>query len=246
MYKGKKILAVITARGGAKGIPRKNIKDLCGKPLIAYTAEAARESKYLTRSILSTDDQEIALITKRYGIEVPFMRPAEIAQDKSTAMEVVQHALLWLKENEREEYDYLIILQPTSPLRTAEDIDACIEIAVDTDADSVMSMKELEDFSPKKMKKTEDGVILPYFEEEGKESSRRQDLAKMYKRNCAIYLTKTDYIKQGDLFGKISRAYIMPEERSVDINKPVDFDMAEFWMKKQNPNITKQHPKNTK
>ncbi len=232
MYKNKKILAVITARGGSKSIPRKNIKELCGKPLIAYTIEAARGSKYLTRTILSTDDKEIAEISKKYGADAPFMRPAEYAQDKSTSMEVAQHALGWLKENADEEYDYLMILQPTSPLRTPEDIDECIQKAVDTNADSVMSMIELEDFSTKKLKKIEDGTILPYFEDEGKESSRRQDLCKMYKRNCAIYLTKTDFIEKGDLFGEISRPHIMPEERSIDINTPIDFEMAEFFIKK--------------
>jgi len=233
MYKSKTILAVITARGGSKSIPRKNIKDLAGKPLIAYTIEAANKSKYLTRTILSTDDKEIAKISKHYGCEVPFTRPDEFAQDESTSMEVVQHALEWLKENEDEEYDYLMILQPTSPMRLAEDIDECIKLAVETDTDSVMSMKELEDFSPKKVKKIEEGVILPYFEEEGKQSSRRQDLSKMYKRNCAIYLTKTELIKQDDLFGKISRAYIMPEERSVDINAPIDFELAEFLLRRK-------------
>ena len=237
MYKEKKILAFITARGGSKGIPRKNIKDLCGKPLIAYTIAAAHTSKYLTRSIVSTDDEEIAEISRTYGADIPFMRPKELAQDKSTSMEVAQDVLKKLKEDYGEEYNYLMILQPTSPLRTSNDIDESIKLAVDTDADSVMSMKELEDFSPKKVKKIEDGVIAPYFEEEGKESSRRQDLQKMYKRNCAIYLTKTEYIQQGDLFGKISRAYIMSEECSVDINKLIDFELAGFWMEKvQNEN----------
>src|SRR3989338_4440741 len=238
-YKGKKILGVITARGGSKGIPRKNIKELVGKPLIVYTIEATRGSKYLTRCLVSTDDKEIADVSRKHGADVPFMRPAELAQDKSTSMEVVQYVIKKLKDDFGEEYDYLMILQPTSPLRTSADIDECIKLAIQTGADSVMSMKELEDFSPKKVKRVEEGVIMPYFEEEGKESSRRQDLAKMYKRNCAIYLTKTECIKRGDLFGKISYAYLMPEERSVDINKPVDFDMAEFWMKKQNPNTEK-------
>ncbi len=233
-YKNKKILGVITARGGSKGIPRKNIKELNGKPLIAHTIESAKDSSYLTRCIVSTDDEEIAEISKQYDADVPFIRPIELAQDKSTSMEVVQHALKWLKENNGEEYDYLMILQPTSPMRTSEDIDESIKIAVDTDVDSVMSMKELEDFSPKKMKKIQNGIILPYFEEEGKESSRRRDLEKMYKRNCAIYLTKTEYIKQGDLFGKISRAYIMPEERSTDINQLIDFKFAEFFLKNKN------------
>ncbi len=227
MYKDKKILGVITARGGSKGIPRKNIKDLAGKPLIAYTVEAAKQSKYLTRCIVSTDDQEIADVSKQYGANIPFMRPEELAQDQSTSMEVVQHVL----KDIGEEYDYLMILQPTSPLRAAEDIDGCIIKAVDTDADSVMSMKELDDFSAKKLKRIDNDEIVPWLEDEGKESSRRQDLDQVYKRNCAIYLTKTELIKKGDLFGKVSRPYIMPEDRSIDINQLVDFNLAEFYLK---------------
>jgi N-acylneuraminate cytidylyltransferase/CMP-N,N'-diacetyllegionaminic acid synthase len=232
MYKNKKILGIITARGGSKGIPGKNIKELGGKPLIAYTIEAANKSNYLTRTIVSTDYKEIAEVSKKYGADVPFLRPAELAQDKSTSMEVVQHALNWLKENEGEEYDYLMILQPTSPFRTAEDIDECIKKIVDTGADSVMSMVELVDFSLKKLKRIENDLILPLVEDEGKQSSRRQDLDKLYKRNCAIYLTKTDLIMKGDLFGQVSRPYLMPEERSVDINKPVDFELAEFLIER--------------
>jgi CMP-N-acetylneuraminic acid synthetase len=229
-----KVLGIITARGGSKGIPRKNIKDLEGRPLIAYTIVAAKKSKLLTRCILSTDDEEITTVAKDYGCEVPFMRPQEFAQDTSTSIEVVQHAIKWIKDNEKKEYDYVMILQPTSPMRTAEDIDNAIMIAEETGADSVMSMKELVDMSAKKLKKIDEkGRILPYYEDEGKTSAMRQDLAKVYKRNCAIYLTKTPLIMSGDLFGRDSRAYIMPEERSVDINKPVDFEMAEFWMMKK-------------
>lgn len=231
MYKGKKILGIITARGGSKGIPGKNIKPLNGKPLIAYTIKAAQESKLLTRAIVSTDYNDIAEVSRKYGGDVPFLRPAEIAQDKSTSIDVVKHALSWLKDNQKEEYDYVMILQPTSPLRTSEDIDECIKIAIEKDADSVMSMKELDDFSPKKLKKIENGLIRPYFEEEGAQSAQRQSLDRMYKRNCAVYLTKTEHILNNDLFGKNSYGYIMPEERSVDTNKPVDFEMAEFWIR---------------
>lgn len=234
MYKNKKILGVITARGGSKGIPRKNIKDLDGKPLIAYTIEVAKKSKLLTRCIVSTDDAEIADISRKYGADIPFMRPAEFAQDKSTSMEVVQHALKCLKEDDGEDYDYLMILQPTSPLRSTEDIDESIREIVDTQADSVMGMMELVDFSIKKIKKIKDDLVLPFLEDEGKESSRRQDLEKMYKRNCAIYLTRVDLIMQGDLFGKVSRPHIMPEERSVDINELMDFEIAELIIKKNN------------
>jgi CMP-N-acetylneuraminic acid synthetase len=233
MYKGKKILGIITARGGSKSIPRKNIKELAGKPLIAYTILAAKESKYLTKCIVSSDDQGIIRVSKEYGAEAPFVRPAELAQDNSTSIEVVRHAIGWLKENGKQEYDYIMILQPTSPLRTGYDIDECIKKIVEEDADSVMSMVELIDFSPKKMKKIENGLILPWIEDEGKQSSRRQDLTKVYKRNCAIYLTKTDLIEKGDLFGKKSLAYIMPEDRSVDINTLFAFELAEFLLNKK-------------
>lgn len=232
MYKNKKILAVVVARGGSKGIPRKNIKDLCGKPLLAYTLGAAQKSRLLTRTLVSTDDQEIADVSKQYGCEVPFLRPSELAQDKSTAIPVIQHALQWVKEASGEVYDYVMILQPTSPFRTAQDIDECIEKIVDTGADSVMSMVELTDFSTKKLKKIEDDVIVPLVEDEGKVSAFRDADVKVYKRNCAIYLTKVECILQNDLFGKISRPYIMPADRSLDINVPLDFELAEFFMKK--------------
>jgi len=231
MYKEKKTLAIITARGGSKGILGKNIKSLAGKPLIAYTVEVANKSKYLTRTIVSTDYDDIRDVSKKYGADVPFMRPKEIADDKSTSIEVVQHALNWLKDNDNEEYDYLMILQPTSPLRSAEDIDECIKKIVDTDADSVMSMVELTDFSLKKLKKIENDLIQPLLQEsEDGAPTQRQELSKVYKRNCAIYLTKVEYIMEGDLFGKISRPYIMPEERSIDINESIDFETAKFWM----------------
>ncbi|MEK7178920.1 MAG: acylneuraminate cytidylyltransferase family protein [Patescibacteria group bacterium] len=234
MYKGKKILGIITARGGSKGIPRKNIKELCGKPLIAYTTEAAEASKYLTRYIVSTDDSEIAEISRRYGADVPFMRPPELAQDKSTSLEVIQHALRKLKDDFGEEYDYAMILQPTSPLRTSTDIDACVVLAVDNDADSVMSMVVVQDFHPQKIKKIKEGRILPYFPDDSEKnySLRRQDQELAYRRNCAVYLTKTSCLLAGDMFGVTSFAYVMPEERSLDINELVDFELSEFWMKR--------------
>ena len=229
MYKNKNILGVITARGGSKGILRKNIKDLAGKPLIAYTIEASSAARHLTRTIVSTDDEEIATIAKEHGGDVPFLRPAHLAEDESKSIDVIQDLLSTLVA-QGETYDYVMILQPTSPFRTSEDIDSAIQIAVDQDADSVMSMVELSDFSKKKIKKISDSIIEPFFEAEGNESSRRQDLEPAYKRNCAIYLTRTDLIMQDDLFGEKSVAYIMPEERSVDINTPYDFSLAEFLL----------------
>ncbi|MEK9183778.1 MAG: cytidylyltransferase, partial [Patescibacteria group bacterium] len=132
------------------------------------------------------------------------------------------------------EYDYLMILQPTSPLRIANDIDECIKKIIETKADSVMSMIELENFALEKIKRIENDVIMPFDDnnQEGKQSTPRQFLDKAYRRNSAIYLTKADLIMQGDLFGKISRPYIMPMERSIDINEPADLELAEFYLKK--------------
>ena len=233
MYKDKTILGVITARGGSKGIPGKNIKDLGGKPLIAWTILAAKNSQFLDYFLVSTDDAEIAEVSKKYDAPVPFMRPAELATDSAKSVPVVQHAVNWLKDNGGREFDYVMILQPTSPFRTAEDIDASIEKIVDTGADSVMGMKKLVDFSPAKLKILDGDRILPFLEDEWRESAARSELRDLYKRNCAIYLTKTELIMVGDLFGRDSRAYVMPEERSVDINTPFDFELAESLSKKQ-------------
>tara|TARA_Y100000310_G_C20699321_1_gene828242 strand:- start:2655 stop:3362 length:708 start_codon:yes stop_codon:yes gene_type:complete len=231
MYKNKKILGLITARGGSKSIPNKNIAVLAYKPLIYYTIDASKNSEFLTRTIVSTEDEAIAKICREHGAEVPFMRPTELAQSNTPHIPVLQHALKLLKENNVEEYDYVMILQPTSPFRTSEDIDESIKKAVDTDADSVMSMVELVDFDPHKIKKIEEADrIEPMFEDEGEQSGRRQDGEKMYKRNCAIYLTKVEHIMNNDLFGKVSRSYLMPEERSLDINEPNDLNLAEFML----------------
>lgn len=231
MYKDKKILGLITARGGSASIPKKNIALLAGRPLIWYTIKAAKNSQLLTRTIVSTDDEEIATIAREHGADAPFMRPAELAQHDTPHLSVVQHALQWLKDQQGEEYDYVMILQPTSPLRATADIDESIKKAIDIEADSVMSMVELVDFDPSKVKKIEDDTLAGMFADEGIASARRQHGQKAYKRNCAIYLTKVDVIMRGDLFGKISRPYIMPPERSVDINEPFDLELAEFLLK---------------
>ncbi|MDD4900566.1 MAG: acylneuraminate cytidylyltransferase family protein [Patescibacteria group bacterium] len=233
MYQGKKILGITMARGGSKSISRKNIKPLGGKPLIAYAIKAALNSKYLTKYIVSSDDAEIIEVAKSLGAEAPFVRPVSLAQDDTPDIPVLQHAVNWLKENLNEEYDYIMMLHPTAPLRLGSHLDDCIKKIVDSGADSVMAMKELPDFSLKKLKKIEDDLILPLLEEEGAFTARRQDApAKVYKRNCAIYLTRRDLIMAGNLFGRISRPYIMSEEWSVDINGLVDFEIAEFKIKK--------------
>ncbi len=236
MYKNKKVLGIIPARGGSKGIAQKNIRPLLGKPLIYWTIEAAQKSAFLTRCIVSTDDVQIAELSRAAGAEVPFMRPDEISQDRSTAIEFMQHAVTSLADLDDISYDYVMVLQPTSPLRTSEDIDACIEMIVDSGADSVMSMYELTDMSLAKLKYIENGVITSAVSNEGTASARRQDAEPIYKRNCAIYLTRTDLVMEGDIFGADSRAYVMPEDRSVDINEPIDFEFASFLLKRNENN----------
>lgn len=228
------ILGVITARGGSKGVSRKNIRDLLGKPLIAFTIEAALQSKLLTSVIVSTDDEEIAAVARSLGADVPFLRPAALATDASRSVDVMAHALTWMKEHRKAEFEYAMILQPTSPLRRAEDIDSCIRIAAETGADSVMSMVEIPDFALEKLKKIDKGMIAPLFKPEGRDSAHRTEGEKTYKRNTAVYLTRSALLQQGELFGKNSRAYVMPPKRSLDINGPMDLELAEFLLKKSN------------
>ncbi|TSC80441.1 MAG: N-acylneuraminate cytidylyltransferase [Candidatus Peregrinibacteria bacterium Gr01-1014_25] len=223
-------LGVITARGGSRGIPRKNIALLAGKPLIAYTIDAAAQSR-LTRCIVSTDDSDIAEMARSLGADVPFLRPAELSTDAAGSIEVMQHAIRWMEER-GERFDYAMILQPTSPLRTGADIDACLELAARTNADSVMSMVQIPDFAVQKLKRiTEDGRIQPRFADEGQRSAHR-DNDPVYKRNTAIYLTRVPVLMRGELFGADSRAYVMPRERSVDVNEPMDMAIAELLLGK--------------
>lgn len=232
MYKGKKIIGVIPARGGSKGIPGKNIKPCAGKPLIAYTIEAANGSELLDGCIVTTDDEDIAQVSRESGADVPFMRPAELATDTARGIDVMIHAYKWACDD-REEYDYCILLQPTSPLRTSEDIDNAIRTAVDNDADSVMSMYELIDMSLPKLKVIRNNQVFPLFQDEGSTTAQRTAAEPIYKRNCAIYLTKGDTLLSGNLFGEKQYAYIMPDDRSVDINEPFEFDLAEFLLQKK-------------
>ena len=134
------ILGVITARGGSKGIPGKNIKLLGGKPLIAYTIDVAKKSKLITHLIVSTDDEEIANVCRRYNVEVPFMRPKELSQDETTHIPVMQHAIRFMEDKLSMTFDLAVILQPTSPFRLSEDIDGTVKVLMESEADSAVSL----------------------------------------------------------------------------------------------------------
>jgi CMP-N,N'-diacetyllegionaminic acid synthase len=225
-----KILAVIPARGGSKTIPMKNIKHLCGRPLIEYTFDAAKASGLLERVIVSTDDEQIAQIARRNKIEVPFMRPANLAKDDSPTLPVIQHAVVFLQENENYRPDYVVILQPTSPLRTETHIDEAIQILIDTGADSVVSVTEVpHQYNPCSIMKKEQGRLLPFIK--GTEAyTRRQLKPVFYARNgAAIYALRYDtLINKKSLYGDDCRPYLMSKADSVDIDDAIDFKFAEF------------------
>ena len=232
MYKGKNILGLIPARGGSKGLPRKNIKPLLGKPLIAWTIEQALASKYLDRVVVSTDNKEIAEISKKYGADVPFIRPKELSEDNAKGIDVVLHAIDWLKENnKRKQYDLMMLLQPTSPLRATEDIDKAIETLFLKEAKAIVSVCEVAHHPLWANTLPKNGCMKDFIKKEIM-NKNRQELPVFYRLNGAIYLAYCDYIKQCRSFiGKETFAYIMPIERSIDIDSEMDLELAEILIK---------------
>lgn len=229
MYKGKSFLGIIPARGGSKGLPHKNIRKLGGKPLIAWTIEQALRSKYIDRVIVSTDNPAIAKISKKYGADVPFMRPAELATDKAKSIDAVFHALFSLSEK----YDYVVLLQPTSPLRIADDIDACIKLCTGRRINSCVSVTESEKNPYWMYSLNKNGRMRRLIQTE-KIIDRRQDLPKVYLSNGAIYVAQVDWLLNNKTFvTDETYAYIMPSERSVDIDNDMDFKFTEFLLLRQ-------------
>ena len=223
-----RVLGLVPARGGSKGVPRKNIQLLCGKPLLRYTAESALGARRLARVVLTTDDEEIARLGRDGGREVPFRRPAALATDETPMMPVVQHALRMLEEA-GDAFDAVCLLQPTNPFRQSEDIDGAIDLLDRTGADSVISFVEVGEKHPARMKYiAADGrVVDPPFAE-AVEGQRRQDLPKIYLREGSIYLTRTlVLVRDGSFKGRDCRGWIVPEERACNIDTPFDLFLAE-------------------
>lgn len=228
-----KILGLTLARGASKGIRKKNIKKLLGKPLIAYTIEEALKSKYLSEYIVSTDDNEIAKISKKYGAKVPFLRPSKLAQDNSSSVSAMQHAVNFMEKQNKCKYDFVIELMCTNPLKTVFDIDKCINKLIKTKADSVIAVHQLEDHHPARIKKIVNDKIINFSIKE-KPESRRQDLRpKAYIRSGSIYALKRNYLmKKSKRYGsKNSRPYILRSEKTVNIDSLSDFILAEHIMK---------------
>lgn len=228
--KDQKILAVIPARGGSKGIPRKNIHLLLGKPLIAYSIHAALQSHTIQKTVVSTDDECIARIARHYGAEVPFLRPPHLSTDTATSVAVVQHAVRYLSDTNENPADIIVCLQPTSPLRSAEDIDQAVTLCLSTGADSVVSLCPAE-HHPYWMKQVVGNRVYPLMEVDDEKYPRRQDLPPVYQLNGAIYVTRRKILLEEErLLGANTLAYVMPRERSVDIDTHIDLKLAELIM----------------
>jgi N-acylneuraminate cytidylyltransferase/CMP-N,N'-diacetyllegionaminic acid synthase len=235
MYGHNKILAVIPARGGSKGVPNKNIKELLGKPLIAYTIEQARNSKYIDRTIVSTDSPAIAVIAKSCGAEVPFLRPGELATDQSGTLDVLVHTIDWLEKNESYNFDILVLLHATTPLRDPEDIDHSIELLVEKGAENVFSVTEAHRNPYFNMVEVRNNKVS--LVKEGNYTSR-QMAPEVFDMNSSIYVWWRDvFIKKKSVFLENSRVYIMPRTRSVDIDDAFDFKIAEMLLTDQGSNV---------
>ncbi len=229
-----KILGVIPARGASKGLPRKNILLLDGKPLIEYTIEAALNAGDLFyRVIVSTEDAEIADISRRAGAEVPFLRPPQLARDDTPTLLVLQHALDYVERNDGIVIDWIMVLQPTSPLRTRTDIEAVVTLAAAGSCDTVVSVRKINNCHPYKIKKiAPEGWLVPFIDGTV-EPARRQDLSPdVYQRNGAIYLLRRDRLLESRLYGDRILPYVMPEDKSVDIDTQIDFHLAEVLLSK--------------
>ena len=221
MYKDKTFLAIIPARGGSKRLPRKNILDLNGKPLISYNIEAGLQSKYIDKVVVSSDDDEILEISKKYGADI-IKRPDELASDTATSFDAIKHTI----ENS-DKYDYVILLQPTSPLRSSKHIDEAIELLKEKNADAIVSVCEM-DHSPLWSNTLDESLSMNGFLKEEVLNKRSQDLEKYYRLNGAIYICKTDkLLEEKSFFIKDNIfAYKMNRKSSIDIDEELDFKMA--------------------
>ena len=226
MYRDKTFLAIIPARGGSKRLPRKNVLDLCGKPLIAWSIEAGLNSKYIDKVVVTSDDDEILNISEEFGTEI-IKRPDELASDTATTFDAIKHTIENMKK-----YDYIILLQPTTPLRNEKHIDEAIEILESKNADAAISVCEM-DHSPLWSNTLDESLSIEGFLKDEVLNKRSQDLEKYYRLNGAIYICKTEnLLEEKSFFLKENIfAYVMDRKSSVDIDEEIDFKIAEVLKK---------------
>ncbi|UED75578.1 cytidylyltransferase domain-containing protein [Brevibacillus sp. DP1.3A] len=226
MIDNKTVLAIIPARGGSKGVPRKNIRELAGKPLIAWTIEAAKKSKHIDRLVVSTDDEEIAEVARKWGCEVPFIRPSALAQDDTPGIDPILHAMELLPG-----FDYIVLLQPTSPLRNTDDIDSCLEKCINEKANACVSVT-VTDKSPFWMYQLSEEAMLEPVIDSKQPVLRRQDAPDVYVLNGAVYVASANWLYGTRSFLQSETiGFVMPKERSYDLDTPLDFLIIETILK---------------
>jgi N-acylneuraminate cytidylyltransferase/CMP-N,N'-diacetyllegionaminic acid synthase len=229
-----KLLYLITARGGSKGLPGKNILPLHSKPLIAWSIEAAQQAQHKGQLVVSTDSEEIANVARSYGAEVPFIRPAALAIDSASSMDVIMHALDFYSAN-GENFDYVVLLQPTSPLRRVTDIDAALDFLAERKAEAVVSVCSAEHHPLWSNTLPPDGNMKDFIRPEVK-GKNRQQLPSAYRINGAIFIASPTYLKEFNSFiADRTFAYEMPAEASVDIDSEIDFAFAELLLQRRKP-----------
>lgn len=233
MYKGKRVLAIVPARGGSKGLPGKNIRPLAGKPLIGWTLESAKKSKYLDEIFVSTDSQEIADVAESFGVNVPELRPTELASDTATSASVVLYTIDFFRK-QGNDFDYILLLEPTSPMRKEDDIDNAIALACEHPQKAgVVSLGEVHMEHPSIVKKiSQDSIIEPYVE--AQKVTRRQQLDKAYFPYGVVYLVRTDYFEKTQIFyGKDSLPYLIERWQCYEVDDIYDFTAIEAILKYQ-------------
>jgi len=224
------ILGLITARGGSKGVPGKNIRPIGGRPLIEWTIESAFGAGELSHVVVSTDDGEIAAVAREAGASVPFVRPPALAEDDSSHVDVVEHALTWFMSEMGPDLSYVVLLQPTSPFRTAEDIDAAVRLAGETEANAVVSVCEASEHPYLCREQAEDGTLHDFIPC-GIAYRRRQALPRVYHPNGAIYCIRPEVlVTRRTFFPAGTYPYVMPQERSLQIDTMWDLRVAELVM----------------
>lgn len=224
-------VAFIFARGGSKGVPRKNIRNLGGIPLIVHSIRVAEQCAWIKRIVVSTDDVEIANVARQFGAEVPFMRPAELAGDRSSEYEAWQHAITTFESTCGENVDIFVSLPPTSPLRSVVDVDNCIGELLNTDADMVVTVKEAVRSPYFNMLHNDDGgyAHLVNLAPDGTRYIRRQDVPAVFDMTTVAYVSRRDFILASDsVFSGKVRSVLIPDQRAVDIDTELDFKFAEF------------------
>jgi CMP-N-acetylneuraminic acid synthetase len=228
MFQEKKILSFIGARAGSKGLKDKNILTFAGKPLIQWAIDSSLRSKYIDRTIVSTDGERIAEIARKAGADVPFLRPAPLATDKALIEDALRHSLTWLKKNERAKYDLIILLQPTSPLRTVKHIDDAIEhyfLNRKSSRDTLVSVVKAPDKTGWLMEQSPKGYIDFCFDVKG-QKQRRQNIPSYYLPNGLIYLAPVGVIGKGSFYSSRTLPFVMDDGVSVDIDSKEDFNRA--------------------